>query len=243
METVEDKINSLYGGQSSMLIMLIAESGRGKSASLRNMDPSETYLINVVGKPLPFQRGVAYKKGENMLISCEARDIIAKMKEVSKDDRIKNIVVDDAQYIMANEFVRRAMEKGYDKFSIMAKNMWDVLTTATTLREGLKVFFLMHEEETTSGRRKMKTIGRMLDEKLTPEGLATIVFYGDLIFQKDKPNQYVFVTQSDGTTNAKSPMGMFPRLIPNDLNLVSRRIDEYYSGVELDKSKLDLAIA
>lgn len=236
--SVEDKIQALYGGQKSMLILVIGESSRGKSTSLRNLNPDTTFVVNVMGKILPFPRGVRYVEGKNMYVCREAREIIAKLKEVSeKRPEITDIVIDDGQYIMASEFVRKAMEKGYDKFSIMAQNAWNLLTTCNSLRAGLKVYFLNHEEETQTGKRKMKTIGRMLDDKLTPEGLSSIVLYSELFTEKDKANKYVFSTQSDGSTNAKSPLDMFPRLIPNDLSLVSRRIDEYYEGVALVDSK------
>lgn len=231
-------LTELYANQGSVFIMIIGKSGRGKSASLRNLPPEETYLVNVVGKQLPFLGGsMKYRIGQNMSVASEAGSIQYDMQKASKDSKINYIVLDDIQYVMASEFMQKAMIKGYDKFTQMAKNIWDILLLGTKLRPGLKVFVLAHEEETQSGERKMKTLGKLLDEKLTPEGMSTIVLYADAEGEKDK-RRFFFTTQSDGYTNAKSPMEMFPLRIPNDLKLVADRVDEYYSGVPLSESKL-----
>lgn len=236
------ELKDMYEGQSSILVMIVGESGRGKSTSMRNLDPEETYLINCASKLPPFPAGSKYRKGKNMANVKEAQSIRRLMQDISRDVKFKNIIIDDGQNIMTNEFVQKALEKGYDKFSLMAKNMYDVLTQASELRGGLKVYFLCHEEETYTGKRKMKTVGKMLDEKITPEGLSTIVLYAELINREEKGNLYVFKTQSDGQTNAKSPMGMFPEVIPNDLKIVSDRIDEYYSDITLNESKISFEL-
>ena len=231
---------SMYKGQKSILILCIGKSGRGKSTALRGLNPKETYLINILGKPLPFPRGTQYQEGENMLVSADPTAIRRKMVEVSKDPQWKNLVVDDGHYVMATEFMSKAMEKGYDKFTMMAKNIFEIIILTTKLRSGLKVFFLTHEEDTGT-ERKMKTLGKLLDDKVTLEGLSSIVLFAE-VASDDNKRTYFFSTQSDGYTTAKSPYDMFPTRIPNDLNLVSQRIDEYYSGVELKASKLNLAI-
>lgn len=231
-------VNEMYKGQKSMLVMVVAKSGRGKSTAMRNMDPEKTFLISVIGKPLPFPKGIKWVEGKNMITQANPDTIRRAMMEVGKNEKFDSLVIDDGQYIMATEFMSNAMVKGYDKFTLMAKNIWDVLSLATKLRGGLKVFFLTHEEETNTGERKMKTLGKLLDEKITPEGLSAIVLYGDVVNDEQK-RTYYFSTQSDGYTNAKSPFDMFPQKIPNDLQLISTRIDEYYSGVELKDSKLN----
>jgi hypothetical protein len=162
------------------------------------------------------------------------------MSQVSRDEKIENLIIDDAQYVMATEFMDKAMVKGYDKFTLMARSIWEILILATKLRSGLKVFFLAHEEETPT-ERKMKTLGKLLDDKITPEGISTIVLYSEVIGNQDK-RTYIFSTQSDGYTNAKSPYDMFPPQIPNDFLLIGKRIDEYYRGVELKDSKLNFNI-
>lgn len=239
-------IAELYKGHGSIPIMVIGESGRGKSTSLRNLPPDETFIINVMGKPLPFPGAFGkYKVGVNTANINSGPFIGEKMKEVSsKMPHIKHLVLDDVQYIMATEFMDKVMVKGYDKFSIMAKNIWDILTTAALLRDGLKVYVLCHEESFSEGGisvRRMKTLGKLLAEKISPEGLCTIVLFSEVQIS-DKGSTYLFKTQNDGITTAKSPMEMFPVEIPNDLNLVSQRIDEYYSGVTLQETKLNLTL-
>lgn len=226
----------------STAVIVVGKSGRGKTTALKNMNPAELFLINVKSKRLPFLNAREFYKTKNIEVSDDASYIIRLMRDISaKRPEIKNIVIDDGQYIMASEFVRKATERGYDKFSIMARNMWNILTLANQLRGDLKVFFLCHEEDTGT-ERKMKTIGRMLDEKLTPEGLCSIVLYADIIEEGNK-KKYVFTTQSDGITNAKSPYEMFPDIIPNDLDIVSKRIDEFYQGIPMNKSKLNMKVS
>lgn len=227
---------SIYKGQKSILIMIIGKSGRGKSTSIRNLPYDKTHVINVIGKPLPFPKGFQYIPGKNMTVSADPNIIRRTMMDVSREGKVDHLIIEDAQYIMSTEFMDKAMVKGYDKFTMMARNIWEILILATKLREGLKVYFLAHEEDTGS-ERKMKTLGKLLDDKITPEGLSTIVLYSDVTGERDN-RRYYFSTQSDGITNAKSPFGMFPSMIPNDLLLVSQRVDEYYKGIELKQSKL-----
>jgi len=228
-----------YQGAHSRLTLVIAASGKGKSTSLRNMDPSTTFLINVLGKELPFPKARHYIEGTNMETTRNAAQIREKLKSVSKDHpEFTDIVVDDLHYVMAGEFMDKAMQKGYDKFTMMARNIYDILVTANELRPGLNVFMLTHEEETTGGARRMKTLGKLLEEKITPEGLATIVLWGESVREDGGRNRYFFSTQTDGSTGAKSPMEMFPPEIDNDLAKVSERIREYYDDVSLAKSKV-----
>lgn len=222
--------------QQSILILVIGKSGRGKSTAIRNLPPESTYIINTIGKPLPFPSGVNYTKEKNMTNERDAVKITQYMKRIS-DAKFEHLVMDDVQYIMASEFMLKALEKGYDKFSLMARNMWNILIMATCLRPGLKVYILAHEDD-TGQERKMKTLGRLLDEKITPEGLSAIVLFSETEANEKNQRRYYFSTQTDGTTNAKSPMDMFPAQIPNDLKLVSDRIDEYYKGISLQDSKL-----
>lgn len=223
--------------QQSTVIYVIGKSGRGKSTAIRSLDPEYTYIINCVGKLLPFPKGRQYTPNKNLLVEQNALKIIAAMKKVSSAG-FKNLVIDDIQYVMAGEFMLKALERGYDKFSIMARNMWNILITATNLAPDMKVYIMAHEEDTGSERR-FKTLGKLLDEKITPEGLAPIVLFADMEPQDKGTKLYYLSTQTDGVTSAKSPMDMFPDRIPNDLKLVSDRIDEYYAGVELKDSKLD----
>lgn len=222
----------------SRLILVIGKAGRGKSTAIRRMDPQTTFIINVLGKELPFAKATQYLEGENLLTTASGPTILREMQRVSQQQRFKDLVIDDLQYVMATEFMEKAFVKGYDKFTQMAKNIWDILRSASTLRSDLHVWALTHEDDSGT-ERKMKTLGRLLDEKLTPEGMATIVLFADVRVHDNGQRTYFFQTQSDGVTNAKSPIGLFPPYVPNDLQLLTQRIREYYEeGVEeWEKSK------
>ena len=231
----------IYKGQRSPLIMILGNTGRGKTFAMRTLDSTSTFLINVVGKPMPFPGGLRYVNGENMYIGADPTAIKRAMMDIDKRrPEFKQLVIDDAQYIMATEFMNQALVKGYDKYSLMARNIWEILTLSTKLRGDLKVFFLCHEED-TGAERRMKTLGKLLAEKITPEGLSTTVLFSEVTGERDV-RKYFFATQSDGVTNAKSPFDMFPPQIPNDLDLIVKRMDEYYTGVPLAKSKLNFAL-
>ena len=196
-------------------VLIIGQSGTGKSTSMRNFAKDEVCLIKSINKQLPF-RG----KFEETHVSDTASEIIRKMKSTKK----KVIVIDDAQYVMGNEFFRRAAETGWNKFTDIGKNFYDLLTATDDLAEDVIVYFLLHTERDSEGNIKVKTIGKMLDEKLTVEGTATIVLMTNVVDGK-----YTFQTQNSGKDICKSPMGMFKNfLIDNDLKMVDGIIREYY---------------
>lgn len=221
-------------------VLIIAESGSGKSTSIENLDPSSTFIINVANKPLPFKGWKSSyttwsketPKG-NLYGKAGADDIIACMKYVSeKRPEIKTLVIDDFQYMSGFEYMEKALEKGYDKFTKMASNLSRVATLPKDLRDDLVIFFLTHAEESTDleGGRKMKakTIGKMIDNVLTLEGLYSIVLFGKVKKDKEQGVKYVFETQNNGENTCKSPKGMFETLdIPNDLELVRKHILNY----------------
>lgn len=196
-------------------VLIIGESGTGKSASMRNFQRDEVTLINVAGKPLPF-------KGR---FTHEVRtDSYREIKKALKEMETPVAVIDDSQYLMANEYMRRSDERGYDKFTEIAKNYWELITMVEDLQYDKVVYFLSHIERDSDGREKIKTIGKMLDEKITVEGLFTIV-----LKTKVQDGKYSFTTQNNGNDTVKSPMGMFPASeIDNDLKSVDTLIREYY---------------
>ena len=225
----------------SEIIAVVGQTGTGKSTSIESLNPKETVIINVIGKPLPFrgwkQKYVPMtKEGGNFYVNTDSAKIVTVLKMVS-DSRpeVKTIVIDDFQYLMSSEFMNRSTEQGWHKFTDIGRHAWDVIQSAKSLREDLKVFILSHDEvmpDTYPPKRKIKTIGKMLDEKVTLEGLFTVVLFTDVSKDQDKGGlQYKFITQNDGTTTSKSPKGMFSEItIPNDLALVIKAIDSYYAG-------------
>jgi hypothetical protein len=217
----------------SNLIGVIGESGTGKSTSIELLNPEETVIINVAGKPLPFKgfktkyKGKISEKG-NIINSSNPDTIIKGLKLIS-DTRpdIKTIVIDDFQYIMSFEFMEKAKEKGYEKYNVLAKNTFDVINTAKNLREDLNIIILSHSEATEYGIR-MKTIGKMLESKVTLEGLFTVMLMTK-VEKTPEGLKYYFVTQNEGDTVCKSPRGMFDDLlIANDLNYVIKKVNEYF---------------
>jgi hypothetical protein len=198
-------------------VMMLGASGTGKSASMRNLDPAKYGFVNPAKKPLPFRSD---KKG---LDTDDYKRITHALDTATSNI----IVIDDAQFLMANEFMRRANEKGYDKFTKIGKDFFDLIQHVTDKLPPEKiVYFMGHTEVDQFGNTKFKTIGKMLDEKVTVEGLFTIVFKTHV---QTNPRGYFFSTQNDGTDTVKTPIGMFAEeLIDNDLVIVDAAIREYY---------------
>lgn len=195
-------------------VLILGESGSGKSTSLRNFNENEVIVFNVASKLLPFRKKLDVIKNANY-------STIGKVLE--KQEK-KIYVIDDSQYLLAFEMFDRAKETGYNKFTDIAlrfRNMLDYIITK--LPDDTIVYFLHHVETTDSGKVKAKTIGKMLDNQLTVEGLFSIVLHCRV-----DGDQHIFETQSDGYTTAKSPMEMFEYVIDNDLKFVDSRIREYY---------------
>lgn len=226
-------------------IAIVGKSGTGKSTSyaqlpeigIKGLNPKETVVINVAGKDLTMKgwkklyRGKLSENGN--YLSTSDPEIIAKSISYVSEHRpdIKNIVIDDAQYIMAFEYMRRAKETGYGKFADIGVNINKVISAARNTRDDLKVYFLWHPEEDKELGFKMKTVGKMVDDYLTLEGLFTVILYTDVTKGSDNKIRYSFVTNNDGRYPAKSPIGMFKDIyIPNDLGLVSEIIDKYNQG-------------
>ena len=196
-------------------VLILGSSGSGKSTSLRNFKEDEVCVLNVAGKPLPF-------KGKLPMVQNATYDSIG---TTLQEGKYKTYIVDDSQYLLAFEMFDRAKETGYNKFTDIAVRFKNMLSyVAQKLPDDVIVYFLHHTEETDTGRIKAKTVGKMLDNQLTVEGLFSIV----LLATTDGVS-YKFITQTDGVTPAKSPMGMFDREIDNDLKLVDKTIREYWS--------------
>lgn len=197
-------------------VLILGQSGTGKSYSMKNFNEDEVCLISVQKSLLPFR-----KKFTETVVTDDYSKIIKAMKATDK----KVIVIDDTQYLMCNEFMRRATERGYDKFTEIAQNFWSlVVQEVNGLPADVIVYLLCHTSTDENGVEKMKTIGKLVDEKITPEGLFTIVLKTAV-----SDGKYAFVTQNNGKDTVKSPEGMFTTYaINNDLKYVDEKIRNYY---------------
>lgn len=207
-------------------VLILGESGSGKSASMRNFNSEDVRVLNVASKPFPFRNVNKLKKAD--------KATYAMIKGAVSSGQSLSYVIDDAQYLMAFESFEKANETGYTKFTLMAKNYEEMLryiqedTSPDTI-----VYIMQHIDTDENGKVKAKTLGKMLDQQLTIEGLFTIV----LLAKADKKRHY-FVTQSDGTNPCKSPMEMFNDIeIDNDLKMVDDTIREYYGLKSQPKTK------
>ena len=217
-------------------VLIIGESGSGKTYAIKNLDPEKVGIFLCEKNRLPFRKPFPTYKVRNMMKEENGKQITYRQSVViqgvlmgRKDkDHKKIYVIDDSQYIMANEYFDRANEKGYDKFVDIGANFRNLIHMVNNdLPDDVIVYFLHHPEtDSNTGRLKAKTIGKMLDEKLTLEGCFDIVLHA-----RTDGAEHWFSTQSDGTDTAKSPEEMFEAKIPNDLAFVDKTIREYY-GME-----------
>lgn len=213
-------------------VLVIGESGSGKTRSLKNFTKDELGIITVAGKPLPFKSDIK-SINVNKLSLQKRMDRYALIKHVIKGncEKVKSFAIDDTQYLMAFESFDKANEKGFDKFTNMAVSFQKLIRFVTDeLPDDVIVYFLHHSEVTEIGRHKAKTIGKMLDNQLTIEGLFTIVLLCEC-----NENKHYFITQSQGISTAKSPEDMLPLEMENDLKVVDQAIREYWNlGGESD---------
>ena len=195
-------------------VLILGESGSGKSSSLRNFSPDEIGIFNVAGKPLPFRKPM--KKVNNATYKV----IVSGLSNA----KLKAYAIDDSQFLMVFQSFSKAKEIGYTKFTDMALDFYNLIRfVIDNTPPDVIVYFLHHTETTETGKIKAKTIGKMLDSQLTVEGLFPIV-----LLCKSDGQRHFFETQSDGHTTAKSPMDMFPFEIDNDLKAVDTDIREYW---------------
>lgn len=211
----------------SIATIILGQSGTGKSASLRNLDPANTLLIQAIKKPLPFKAEgwKSVKDGGNIIVADNSLRICDYMHKTARDV----IVIDDFQYTMANEFMRRVTDQeagasAFQKYNEIAKAAWDILNTASALPDHKRVYILSHTQTDDVGNVKIKTIGKLLDEKITIEGMVSIVLRTQTV-----NGNYLFATKNSGHDTTKSPIGLFEEeLIENDLALVDAAIYKYY---------------
>lgn len=208
-------------------ILIMGESGTGKTTSLRNCDPKKTIIINPVAKPLPFRGNFISLDG-----TTDADKIITGMHEAVKAG-IKIIVVDDFQYILSVPYMNRIKEAGWDKWNDFGDNYFRIIDECSKLPADVNVYFLTHTETLEDGTTTIKLIGKLLREKITIEGLFTTVLRTSV-----QDGKYYFLTQNSGKDTVKSPLGMFDSYaIDNDLNYVDEKIRNYYgmTGAKSDE--------
>ena len=198
----------------AIIVMVYGQSGTGKSTSLRNFKPEDVCIVNVSGKPLPFKnKHKTFNTDDYMAVDAAIKKAPA-----------KSIVIDDSTYLMTGEYMRTAKVTGYQKFTDMALNYYTLVKAAAALPSDKIVYFMGHSDTDANGNEKFKTIGKMLDEKVTLEGMFTIVLKTVVTDGK-----YQFSTRNSGQDTVKTPLGMFNDvLIDNDLAMVDKTIREYY---------------
>lgn len=214
-------------------ILVVGESGSGKSTAIEKLNPKTTYIINAKGKSLPWQGSKKQYSAEkkNYFSTDQPSMILAILDKISSErTEIKTVIVDDWQYVSSAELMAKSGEKGYEKFTSIAKSIYTLADKPRQLRDDLNIIFLTHSEDAvdSDGNRKTKakTVGKMIDNQITLEGLFTIVLYTTIEKTKESM-KYQFVTNSDGVNTAKSPKGMLPYKMDNDLTLVLSAIDKY----------------
>ena len=206
-------------------VFVIGRSGSGKTYSIKNFKADEVGVISVEKGRLPFKTDIkTVKIPKDFTVNTNAQLNAAKyawIEMIINKSKAKSIIIDDSQYLLVNELFDRSKEKGYDKFTDIAVNFRNLVHFVHDMPDDDKiVYFLHHSESDTDGREKAKTIGRMLDEKLTLEGCCDIVLYCQ---------DHKFYTQAEGMSTAKTPEGLFDDVeIPNDLKAVDKAIREYY---------------
>lgn len=212
-------------------VIIYGKSGAGKSRSLKNFKEDEIYFVNVIGKPLPFKGAFKYVTNSDQLPSI--MEGLSKMEKAG----IKTAVVDDFGYIMTNMFMRgHGSGDQFKLYNQIGDNIWtfiNYIQSAAVAPDAI-VYLVMHEDINEDGTNKLRTIGKLLDQKVCLEGMATVVLHAIV-----KGDKHVFETQSNGTGIAKSPEQMFSEdEIPNDLKFVDECIRNYWNlGGEKETTK------
>ncbi len=215
----------------SKAVLVIGETGTGKSTAIRNLPPKETFILNVLNKPLPFKGAnkkykVATKDDpQGNMVSTDKHDTIKRILHAINKERteIKYLIVDDFTFVISNHFMRKAYEKGFDKYVEIGKDCYDLVEIIQQMRDDLFIFVVMHSDLDNFGRSKPKTVGKMIDEKVGLPERFSIVLHSLV-----SNGEYVFQTNQDAQITAKSPMDMFDKLhIPNDYLEVCNAIGRY----------------
>lgn len=219
-EVIEIYENRRVKNMNSVPVLLIGKSGSGKSTSMRNFKKDEIAIVNVLGKPLPFKNDLNAPKCDDY------KTILAAIEKTDK----KTIVIDDANYLITNEFMAKSSIKGFDKYNELANNFWNLIQGIKNIKGGKTVFLIMHEDSDDEGNIKPKTIGKLLDDKVNIQGMFTVCIRS--MFEN---GNYIFRLKTNGQDCVKTPIGMFDvEEMENDLKKVDEIVRDYY---ELDKQE------
>lgn len=220
--------------------IVLGSTGSGKSSSTRNLNPEETFIINVLGKPLPYKGSKKSYNSEkkNTITTSDYKTVILALQKVGEKEEIKNIILDDARHIMVEEYFKRALEAGYGKFAQLGQHFQQVIQAAKDIPGDKNVVIMLHDDDKQSDskivEKKPKLVGKMVEDNYDPLEIVTCTLYSNVDFDKETKSSYQFITNRTIINGviipAKSPMGMFDSLyIDNDLNEVFKAADEYYN--------------
>lgn len=220
-------------------ILICGKTGTGKTTAIRTLDPKETVILRVINRTLPFKFAGKYgKEQKNLYLTQTYEEVLKGLEWANKQSNVKNVVITDGTYIIRQEYFKKANQAGYNKYTEFAMHMQQILKAIQNLRDDIKVFMEYHVESnvTDSGATEYKpsTVGKLLDSQYNILENIDIVLFASPQYE-DKEIHYGFYTNRTldrvgAEIPAKSPFGMFDEMfIPNDLALVAKKIDEYYS--------------
>lgn len=220
-------------------ILIAGKTGTGKTTAIRTLNPEETVILRVINRTLPFKFAGKYgKEQKNLFLTQTYEEVLKGLEWANKQEKVKNIVITDGTYIIRQEYFKKANQTGYNKYTEFAMHMQQILKAIQNLRDDIKVFMEYHVESnvTDSGATEYKpsTVGKLLDSQYNILENIDIVLFASPQYE-DKEIHYGFYTNRTidrvgAEIPAKSPMGMFDELfIPNDLALVAKAIDDYYT--------------
>lgn len=222
------------------VVIILGRTGTGKSTAIKGLNPETTMIFNTLNKRLPFRGAnkVYSQEAKNLYSITEYDKLCAYLNAINeRRPEVKDVIIDDATYLMRNEFFNRAKENGYGKFTDIAQHFKLLLDACMRLRDEVNVYLIMHSEDVSNDGKldtvKCATVGKMLDEKFNPMECVSICLVSDIKFAEDN-TEYGFYTRPMCVNGkflpAKSPEGMFEdSFIPNDLAPISERINEYFN--------------
>ena len=228
----------------SNVICLAGLSNTGKSTSLKYLEPSEIFIVSCTNKQLQIpgfrKKYIKVSIEDNKLVGnwLVSNDYarIAKILKVVSQSRpdIKTVVIDDLNYLLSNEIMSSAEEKGFEKFTRQAKNYYDIINNAQNLRDDLTVVMISHIINDGTDMEpfwKLYTSGKMLDKTVNLDGLFSYIIYTDKYVDENDEVQYRFMTRTNGNDTCRSVAGCFAdKYIEPNMKLVIDTINKFESG-------------